>query len=233
MRAARRRPGVPRARRVPAAGSRRGMPPQRFRGVARWLADALQMNWLFAGEFQEIGQGRPGAAALTGQAILSRYALSAPAVLRSRTRRGCDGAPARGSRGAARGWRCAPRRLVCASITHTSRAARTTRSAPSNWLTSPARKRRSPRPARRGHCWRFQLRPLRPRSDARHAARPRLRGRAEQRPTTGARPSVALMRWTGSCAAARRLEWGRRRVTPDPITSRSGRGAATELHRTG
>ena len=52
-----------------------------FRNVARWLADALQMNWLFAGEFQEIGQGRPGAAALTGQAILSRYALSAPAVL--------------------------------------------------------------------------------------------------------------------------------------------------------
>ena len=30
-----------------------------FRNVARWLADALQMNWLFAGEFQEIGQGRP------------------------------------------------------------------------------------------------------------------------------------------------------------------------------
>jgi endonuclease/exonuclease/phosphatase family metal-dependent hydrolase len=39
------------------------------------------MNWLFAGEFQEIGQGRSGAGALTGQAILSRYALSAPAVL--------------------------------------------------------------------------------------------------------------------------------------------------------
>src|SRR4029453_16500339 len=52
-----------------------------FRNVARWLADALHMNWLFAGEFQEIGQGRPGTAALTGQAILSRYALSAPAVL--------------------------------------------------------------------------------------------------------------------------------------------------------
>jgi Metal-dependent hydrolase len=52
-----------------------------FRNVARWLADALQMNWLFAGEFQEIGQGRVGAAGLTGQAILSRHALSAPAVL--------------------------------------------------------------------------------------------------------------------------------------------------------
>jgi endonuclease/exonuclease/phosphatase family metal-dependent hydrolase len=52
-----------------------------FRNVARWLADTLEMNWLFAGEFQEIGQGRSDAAALTGQAILSRYALSAPAVL--------------------------------------------------------------------------------------------------------------------------------------------------------
>jgi hypothetical protein len=51
------------------------------RNVARRLAAALHMNWLFAGEFQEIGQGRPGAPALTGQAILSRYALSAPAVL--------------------------------------------------------------------------------------------------------------------------------------------------------
>ena len=52
-----------------------------FRNVARWLADALHMNWLFAGEFQEIGQGRRGAAALTGQAILSRYAISAPSVI--------------------------------------------------------------------------------------------------------------------------------------------------------
>jgi endonuclease/exonuclease/phosphatase family metal-dependent hydrolase len=52
-----------------------------FRNVARWLADELHMNWLFAGEFQEIGQGRPGAAALTGQAILSRYAISAPSVI--------------------------------------------------------------------------------------------------------------------------------------------------------
>lgn len=52
-----------------------------FRNVARWLADKLCMNWLFAGEFQEIGQGRPGAAALTGQAILSRYAISAPTVI--------------------------------------------------------------------------------------------------------------------------------------------------------
>jgi endonuclease/exonuclease/phosphatase family metal-dependent hydrolase len=52
-----------------------------FRHVARWLADSLQMNWLFAGEFQEIGQGRRGAAALTGQAILSRFAISAATVI--------------------------------------------------------------------------------------------------------------------------------------------------------
>jgi endonuclease/exonuclease/phosphatase family metal-dependent hydrolase len=54
-----------------------------FRDVARWLADALHMNWLFAGEFQEIGQGRltAGTGALTGQAILSRYPISAPAVI--------------------------------------------------------------------------------------------------------------------------------------------------------
>jgi endonuclease/exonuclease/phosphatase family metal-dependent hydrolase len=53
-----------------------------FRNVARWLAHTFHMNWLFAGEFQEIGQGRPGAPALTGQAILSRYAISAPRVIR-------------------------------------------------------------------------------------------------------------------------------------------------------
>jgi endonuclease/exonuclease/phosphatase family metal-dependent hydrolase len=52
-----------------------------FRNVARWLANALDMNWVFAGEFQEIGQGRRGAGALTGQAILSRFAISAPAVI--------------------------------------------------------------------------------------------------------------------------------------------------------
>jgi endonuclease/exonuclease/phosphatase family metal-dependent hydrolase len=52
-----------------------------FRNVARWLADALHMNWLFAGEFQEIGQGRVGIVGVTGQAILSRYPLSVPAVL--------------------------------------------------------------------------------------------------------------------------------------------------------
>src|SRR4029450_8333580 len=43
-----------------------------FRNVAQWLAARLQMNWLFGGEFQEIGQGRGDSAALAGQAILSR-----------------------------------------------------------------------------------------------------------------------------------------------------------------
>jgi endonuclease/exonuclease/phosphatase family metal-dependent hydrolase len=33
------------------------------------------MNWVFAGEFQEIGQSRQGVPALTGQAVLSRYPI--------------------------------------------------------------------------------------------------------------------------------------------------------------
>ena len=52
-----------------------------FRNVAQWLAERLHMNWLFGGEFQEIGQGRAGAAALTGQAILSRYPITLPRVI--------------------------------------------------------------------------------------------------------------------------------------------------------
>jgi endonuclease/exonuclease/phosphatase family metal-dependent hydrolase len=52
-----------------------------FRNVARWLADRLDMNWIFGGEFQEIGQGSPDAPALTGQAILSRYPITAPRVI--------------------------------------------------------------------------------------------------------------------------------------------------------
>ena len=52
-----------------------------FQNVARQLAERLQMNWLFGGEFQEIGQGRVDAAALTGQAILSRYRITSPHVI--------------------------------------------------------------------------------------------------------------------------------------------------------
>ena len=52
------------------------------RSIARDLAHALNLNWVFAGEFQEIGEGRRGQAALTGQAILSRYPIEDISVLR-------------------------------------------------------------------------------------------------------------------------------------------------------
>ena len=46
-----------------------------YRQVARELADDLRLNWVFAGEFQEIGQSRRNTPALTGQAVLSRYPI--------------------------------------------------------------------------------------------------------------------------------------------------------------
>ena len=46
------------------------------RDVAADLAAALGMNWIFAGEFQEIGEGTKGRAALHGQAILSRHPIT-------------------------------------------------------------------------------------------------------------------------------------------------------------
>jgi endonuclease/exonuclease/phosphatase family metal-dependent hydrolase len=51
------------------------------REIAHDLAAALEMNWVFAGEFQEIGEGRHGRPALTGQSILSRYPISEASVL--------------------------------------------------------------------------------------------------------------------------------------------------------
>ena len=51
------------------------------RDVAADLAAALGMNWVFAGEFQEIGEGTKGRAALHGQAILSRYPIADVGVL--------------------------------------------------------------------------------------------------------------------------------------------------------
>jgi endonuclease/exonuclease/phosphatase family metal-dependent hydrolase len=51
------------------------------RRIANDLADALDMNWVFAGEFQEIGEGRGQRPALTGQCILSRYPISDASVL--------------------------------------------------------------------------------------------------------------------------------------------------------
>jgi endonuclease/exonuclease/phosphatase family metal-dependent hydrolase len=51
------------------------------RDVAADLAAALGMNWVFAGEFQEIGEGTEGRAAVHGQAILSRFPITDAGVL--------------------------------------------------------------------------------------------------------------------------------------------------------
>jgi endonuclease/exonuclease/phosphatase family metal-dependent hydrolase len=52
-----------------------------YRQVARDLAHDLGMNWVFGGEFQEIGQSRRQTPALTGQAVLSRYPIHRASVL--------------------------------------------------------------------------------------------------------------------------------------------------------
>jgi endonuclease/exonuclease/phosphatase family metal-dependent hydrolase len=52
-----------------------------YRDVARDLAHALEMNWVSAGEFQEIGEGRGDMPAITGQAILSRYPIDGTDVI--------------------------------------------------------------------------------------------------------------------------------------------------------
>jgi endonuclease/exonuclease/phosphatase family metal-dependent hydrolase len=51
------------------------------RNVAQALGTALQMNWVAAGEFQEIGEASNGVPALTGQAVLSRYPITDPSVI--------------------------------------------------------------------------------------------------------------------------------------------------------
>jgi endonuclease/exonuclease/phosphatase family metal-dependent hydrolase len=51
------------------------------RDVARDLARALDMNWVDAGEFQEIGEARGDVAATTGQAILSRHPIDHASVI--------------------------------------------------------------------------------------------------------------------------------------------------------
>jgi len=51
-----------------------------FRDVARDLAAALDMNWISAGEFQEVGEADGSTPAITGQAILSRDAIADPSV---------------------------------------------------------------------------------------------------------------------------------------------------------
>lgn len=47
-----------------------------YRRVARDLAHDLGMNWVFGGEFQEIGQSKRNETAITGQAVLSRYPIA-------------------------------------------------------------------------------------------------------------------------------------------------------------
>jgi endonuclease/exonuclease/phosphatase family metal-dependent hydrolase len=53
-----------------------------YRDVARDLAHALGMNWVAAGEFQEIGEGSSDRPALHGQTILSRFPIVDANVLR-------------------------------------------------------------------------------------------------------------------------------------------------------
>jgi endonuclease/exonuclease/phosphatase family metal-dependent hydrolase len=60
----------------------RGCHRTEYRHVARDLARALGMNWAEAGEFQELGESRGRHAAITGQAILSRFPIDDAAVLR-------------------------------------------------------------------------------------------------------------------------------------------------------
>ena len=52
------------------------------RDVAHDLAMELRMNYLSAGEFQEIGEGRRGRACVSGQAILSRMPIGDPLTIR-------------------------------------------------------------------------------------------------------------------------------------------------------
>jgi len=58
-----------------------GVKRSEYRNVAKELAEALGMNWVFAGEFQEIGQSRRNVPAMTGQAVLSRYPIENAAAL--------------------------------------------------------------------------------------------------------------------------------------------------------
>jgi endonuclease/exonuclease/phosphatase family metal-dependent hydrolase len=60
----------------------RGCARTGYRDVARDLADALDMNWVAAGEFQEIGEARGDRPAITGQAILSKFPIGQASVLR-------------------------------------------------------------------------------------------------------------------------------------------------------
>lgn len=55
-----------------------------YRHVARDLAAALEMNWVAAGEFQELGEARGREPALTGQAVLSKFVIHDAGSIRFR-----------------------------------------------------------------------------------------------------------------------------------------------------
>lgn len=55
-----------------------------FRNIAEEIAKRLGMNYAFAQEFQELGQGRHGSPAYHGQATLSRWPLARSRVIRFR-----------------------------------------------------------------------------------------------------------------------------------------------------
>jgi endonuclease/exonuclease/phosphatase family metal-dependent hydrolase len=58
-----------------------GVRRSKYVDVARLLARSLAMNWVFAGEFQEIGQAQGDVPAITGQAILSRFPIRGAVAL--------------------------------------------------------------------------------------------------------------------------------------------------------
>jgi endonuclease/exonuclease/phosphatase family metal-dependent hydrolase len=59
-----------------------------WRNTPREIAQALQMNYVFGREFQELGQGRANSPAHHGQATLSRFPISHPSLLRFRCQSG-------------------------------------------------------------------------------------------------------------------------------------------------
>ena len=59
----------------------RGCRRTEYRHVARDLAHALEMNWVAAGEFQEIGESRGDSPAITGQAIFSKFKIEGAETL--------------------------------------------------------------------------------------------------------------------------------------------------------
>ena len=53
-----------------------------WRNTPREIAQALQMNYVFGREFEELGQGLASASAYHGQATISRFPISHPRLLR-------------------------------------------------------------------------------------------------------------------------------------------------------